>query len=103
MNATLSTTRTGKRTAERKLNTKQRIFVLAVLGGANNTEAARRADYKHPRKAGCRLLTNVDVAAAVEQGRLETAMRAEIDQDWLIEQSKEILRRALTPVRALDR
>ncbi len=54
-------------------------------------------------KAGCRLLTNVDVAAAIEQGRFEIALRAEVTQDWLVEQSKEILRHAMTPIRALDR
>ncbi len=103
MGTTSSKTRTDKRKAKHRLNTKQCIFVLAVLEGANNTEAARRANYKHPRKAGCRLLTNVDVAAAIEQGRFDIALRAEVTQDWLVERSKEILRRALTPVRALDR
>ncbi len=94
---------TDKRKAKHRLNTQQRIFVLAVLEGANNTEAARRANYKHPKQAGSRLLTNVAVAAAVEQGRFEIAQRAEIDQDFLVEKTLMILEHALTPVRTKDR
>ncbi len=48
-------------------------------------------------------MTNVDVAAAIEQGRLEIALRAEVTQDWLVEQSKDILRRAMTPIEAAMR
>ncbi len=48
-------------------------------------------------------MTNVDVAAAIEQGRLEIALRAEVTQGWLVEQSKDILRRAMTPIEAAMR
>ncbi len=48
-------------------------------------------------------MRNVDVAAAIEQCRLEIALRAEVTQDWLVEQSKDILRRAMTPIEAAMR
>ncbi len=89
--------------AKNELNTRQRCFVLAVREGANHTEAARRANYKHPGQAGARLFKNVKIAAAIQQDQLEAAMRAGITQNWLIERSKEILAHAMTPVQALDR
>ena len=103
MIATSSTTRTDRRKAKRKLNTQQRIFVLAVLEGANNTEAARRAGYKHPGQAGARLFKNVKIAATVQQGQREIALRAGITQDFLVEQTLTILEHALTPVQSKDR
>ncbi len=102
MKSISSATRTGRRTAKHGLNPQQQIFVLAILEGVNSTEAARKAGYSDPNY-GRQLITKDNVSAAVEEGRLDAAMRAEITQDWLIEREKEILAHALTPVQAKDR
>jgi hypothetical protein len=56
------------------LTYRQRLFVAAYLGaaGGNATEAARMAGYRCPKQQGHRLLTNVDIMAAVD-ARLESA------------------------------
>jgi phage terminase small subunit len=51
-----------------KLRPKHKAFVLAYLDTLNATEAARRAKYEHPMQQGSRLLRNVEVAAAIEEG-----------------------------------
>lgn len=57
-----------------KLTDKQRAFVEAYLDCLNATEAARRAEYKHPNKQGPALLVNLGVAAAIQAGLAERAM-----------------------------
>ncbi len=102
MTAKSATPRTEKQKAKHGLNAQQRLFVFAILAGVNSTEAARRAGYSDPNY-GRQLITKDNVSAAVEEGRLDAAMRAEITQDWLIEREKEILAHALTPVQSKDR
>ena len=85
-----------------KLNPRQRIFVLAVRTGANSTEAARKAGYSDPNY-GRQLITKPNVQSALQQSQSEAALRADVTQDWLVEQTKIILRHALTPVRTKDR
>lgn len=61
------------------LTNKQRAFVEEYLAcGFNASEAARRAGYSEntARQQGQRLLTNVDIAAAIQQGLAERAMPA---------------------------
>jgi phage terminase small subunit len=62
-----------------ELTPKQQAFVEAYLDCLNAAEAARRAKYseKTARQQGQRLLTNVDIAAAVKAGLAERAMPAE--------------------------
>jgi phage terminase small subunit len=52
------------------LNSKQKIFVKEYLVDKNATKAAERAGYsaKSARVDGSRLLTNADIAAAIEDG-----------------------------------
>lgn len=56
------------------LTARQRVFVEAYLDCLNATEAARRAGYAEPRRQGSRLLTNVDIRTAVDDGLTRRAM-----------------------------
>ncbi len=47
------------------LTPRQRLFVDNYFGNA--TEAARKAGYSHPKQQGSRLLSNVDVQAAIKE------------------------------------
>jgi phage terminase small subunit len=69
-----------------KLTAKQRAFVDAYLVDLNATQAAIRAGYsaKTAKQAGSRLLTNVDVAAAVAAAQERRARRVEITQDEVL-------------------
>ncbi len=59
------------------LTTKQQAFVDEYLAcGFNATEAARRVGYAYPNKQGPRLLVNVGIARAIQQGLAERAMPA---------------------------
>lgn len=62
------------------LNPKQRRFVDEYLIDLNATQAAIRAGYsaKTAAQAASRLLTNVDVRAAVNRGQAATAERLEL-------------------------
>lgn len=61
--------------AEKKLTTKQKLFVEYYLANPNATQAAIKAGYseKTAKSQGQRLLTNVDIANRVSQ-RVETAV-----------------------------
>lgn len=68
------------------LNPKQQRFVDEYLIDLNATQAAIRAGYS-PRTAkqqGQRLLTNADVAAAVERARALRSERCELTQDYVV-------------------
>lgn len=56
------------------LTAKQRLFVEHYLDCLNATKAAERAGYAKPRQQGSRLLTFVDVRAAVDEGLRQRAM-----------------------------
>lgn len=58
------------------LTKKRRIFIEEYLKCWNATEAARRAEYAHPRRQGSRLLTFVDIKDVIEQRLAEAAMEA---------------------------
>jgi phage terminase small subunit len=73
------------------LTAKQQAFIEAYLAcGFNAAEAARQAGYsgKTARQQGQRLLTNVDIAAAVRQGLAERAMPADEVLARLAEQAR---------------
>lgn len=73
----------------RKLTPKRQRFVDAYTGEAmgNGAEAARIAGYAHPVKQASRLLTFVDVAAAIAERRAQTTRQAISTaaerQEWL--------------------
>ena len=53
------------------LSNRQRIFVLSYLETCNATTSAEIAQYANPKSQGSRLLTNVSVQAALQEGRDE--------------------------------
>ena len=79
------------------LNPKQQCFVDEYLIDRNATQAAIRAKYS-PRTAesqASRLLTNVNVVAAVKKGIAKLEKRTEISQDYVINNIKEITERCM--------
>ena len=85
------------------LNAKQARFVEEYLIDLNATQAAIRAGYSErtAKQQGQRLLTNVDVAAAVSAGQKARSARTEITQDRVLEELAKIgfsdLRKVFTP------
>lgn len=79
---------------------KQEHFVAEYLKDFNATQAAIRAGYspKTAAEQACRLLTNVNVAAAVETGRAKLTQKAGITAERVLE---EIGRIAFSDVRSL--
>lgn len=70
------------------LTPKRARFVAEYLVDLNATQAAIRAGYS-PRSAkveGCRLLTNADVAAAIQDGKAAQFARAGISADRVLEE-----------------
>lgn len=80
-----------------RLNARQQRFVAEYLIDSNAAGAARRAGYSErtARSIGARLLTHVDVAAAIESGQASTALKTEITQEWVIKKLLENLDGAL--------
>lgn len=56
---------------------KRQAFREAYLKYWNATKAAQEAGYAHPRQAGSRLLSNVDIQAAIKARIAEKAMGAD--------------------------
>lgn len=56
---------------------KRRVFIEEYLICWNGTEAARRANYAHPRQEASRLLSNADIAGIVAARIQEKAMSAD--------------------------
>lgn len=67
-------------TNARRLTAKQQRFVQEYLKDQNATQAAIRAGYSEAtaKQQGSRLLTNVDVAAAVSAAQTKVAKRAAV-------------------------
>ena len=59
---------------------RQKAFVAAFLKDGNATKAAEKAGYsaRTAKQQGSRLLTNADVAQAVEKGQQRVAEKAEL-------------------------
>ncbi len=68
------------------LNEKQKQFVREYLIDLNATQAAIRAGHseKTARLQGQRLLTNVDIAKAIDAAKNERAERTEITADYVL-------------------
>lgn len=84
----------------KKLTPKQQRFVDEYLVDLNAAAAARRAGYseKTARQIGERLLTNVDVQAAIQERMKARQQRTEITQDAVL---KELARIAFFDPRKL--
>lgn len=83
----------GKSTSGRGLNEKQKRFVGEYLIDLNATQAAIRAGYSQntARSIGQRLLTFVDIQAAIQQAQSNRSERVQITQE-------EVIRRLLENV-----
>lgn len=69
------------------LSEKQQRFVEAYLIDPNATQAAIKAGYSErtARSQGERLLTTVDVSAALDEARAERSEKTKIDAQWVLE------------------
>ena len=76
---------------EKNLNWRQSKFVAEFVEHGNATQAAQAAGYSHPKQQGSRLLTHVDVKAAIEAHKRQMMVRAmdkgieSIEHLWRIE------------------
>ena len=72
--------------APRSLTPKQEGFVAEFLIDLNATQAAIRAGYskRTARQAGARLLSHVDIKAAVARARTERCERIKVDADVVL-------------------
>jgi phage terminase small subunit len=78
--------------AKDKLTPKQEMFVKEYLVDLNATQAAIRAGYsiKTAKSQGQRLLTNVDVARAIEEANQKRAEKLELSAEWVLENLKNV-------------
>lgn len=69
-----------------KLNDRQQLFAQEYLVDLNATQAAIRAGYsqKTARSQGERLLTNVDIAAAIKDGIQERIKKTQITAERVL-------------------
>ena len=88
-----------------KLTQKQERFCQEYLLDLNATQAAIRAGYskKTARSQGQRLLTNVDIAARIQELQAKWQERTEITQDWVLETLKANVDRSMQAVPVTDR
>ncbi len=91
--------------APRKLTPKQRCFVEEYPVDLNATQAAIRAGYsaKTAKQQGARLLTNVDVAAAIQAAMDARSERTGITQDYVLSTIQETIERCSQAEPVLDR
>ena len=68
----------------KNLNWKQSKFVAEFVECGNATQAAQAAGYSHPKQQGSRLLTHVDVKAAIEAHKRQLMVKAVDKHDWLM-------------------
>lgn len=75
-----------------KLTARQKRFVAEYLVDLNATQAAIRAGYsaKTAEQQASRLLRNVQVRAAVEQGQQKTAAKLEVTKERIVEELAKI-------------
>ena len=78
------------------LNPRQERFVAEYLVDLNATQAAIRAGYSEAtaKQIGSRLLTHVDVAAAVASGGKAVVEKVAGSAEWIVEQAVRIVEMA---------
>jgi phage terminase small subunit len=86
------------------LTEKQQRFVEEYLIDLNATQAAIRAGYsaKTAKASASRLLTYVDVKAAIDAAKAARSIRTELTQDWVLERLKENVERAMQAEEIVD-
>ncbi|QND60370.1 terminase small subunit [Mesorhizobium huakuii] len=74
-----------------KMTPRTELFVLEFLKDLNAGNAAKRAGFSEngARQAGHRLLTNVDVQAAIAEAMEKRAKSIETDATWLLKRLRE--------------
>ncbi len=78
-----------------KLTPKQEMFAEEFLIDLNATQAAIRAGYskRTARSQGQRLLTNVDIAEAIQKAMAERGKRTEVEADYVLTSIMETMER----------
>lgn len=73
------------------LNDKQALFVQEYLIDPNATQAAIRAGYSEgtARQQGCRLLTDADIQAAIQEAKRIRSEQTGIDAIWVLKRLAE--------------
>ena len=87
---------------KKKLTPKQQRFVSEYLKTGNATEAVRQAGYQcksddATRVQGARLLTNANVARAIEKGQERRNDRLELEEDFELKKAIEIMQMCMEP------
>jgi phage terminase small subunit len=82
------------------LTPKQQRFAQEYLLDLNATQAAIRAGYsaRTAGEQGSRLLAKIKVQESIQKAQEERSERTEIDQDWVIENLRNIVERCLQGV-----
>lgn len=82
------------------LTPKQQRFVEEYLVDLNATQAAIRAGYsaKTAKQQGGRLLTNVDVSAALTEARSKLSEKASVDAAYVLRQAVKLHERCMQEV-----
>ena len=76
---------TDKREGNPKnLNWRQSKFVAEYVETGNALQSAQAAGYSHPKQQGSRLLTHVDVIAAIEAHKRQLMVKAVDKHDWFM-------------------
>ncbi len=85
----------------KKLTPKQQCFIEEYLIDLNAAQSAIRAGYseKTAKQQASRLLTNVDVAAAVAKAKRERSEATKIDAEWVLKQAVELHLRCMQKIR----
>ncbi len=85
----------------KKLTPKQQCFIEEYLIDLNAAQSAIRAGYseKTAKQQASRLLTNVDVAAAVAKAKRERSEATKIDAEWVLRQAVELHQRCMQEIR----
>src|SRR5262245_2575113 len=91
--------------SDRPLTARQQRFAEEYLVDLNATQAAIRAGYSRngANRAGERLLSNVDIAAAIDAGRKELSERTAITVDFVLAGLRENYERAMQHEAVRDR
>ena len=85
----------------KKLTPRQARFVEEYLLDLNASAAAARAGYsrKTARSIGQRLLTNVDIAAAITEAKRERSEATKIDAAWVLKQAVDFYQKVTQQIR----
>lgn len=88
-----------------ELNEKQKRFVAEYLIDLNATQAAIRAGYSEETaySQGQRLLKHVEVAQEIDAKRKRLAFKTEINQEWVLNNLKNVAERCMQAQEVLNR